>query len=105
LKKLHGIKWQTVDLPNGMTFHAWGCFTGLHNDMHSLRHFDINDKIACAQAREFVQYYICGDSAYASLDTSHIRARHNHEKLENRALSSAREIIEWDYGEVGNQFI
>ena len=26
------------------------------------------------------------------------------EKLENRALSSVREIIEWDYGEVGNFF-
>jgi hypothetical protein len=109
-KKLHGIKWQTVDLPNGMTYHAWGGFAVRHNDLFSLRHSDINDKIARAQILELVQYYIYGDSAYATLDNSHIRARHNHEhltvreKLENRALSSVREIIEWDYGEVGNFF-
>jgi hypothetical protein len=93
-----------------MTYHAWGGFAVRHNDLFSLRHSEINDKIARAQIRQDVQYFIYGDSAYATLDTSHIRARHNHEeltvreKLENRALSSVREIIEWDYGEVGNFF-
>ena len=44
------------------------------------------------------------------LDLSHIRARHNYdrlterEKLENRVMSSCREIIEWDYGDIGRYF-
>ncbi len=44
------------------------------------------------------------------LGRSHIRARHNYEhntvreNLENKALSSCCEVIEWDYGDVGKYF-
>jgi len=109
-KKLHGMKWQTVDLPNGMTYHAWGAISVRHNDLYSLRHSTINDLIADEQLHHLLQYYIYGDSAYMTLDTTHIRARHNYdpntvrENLENKALSSCREVIEWDYGDMGNFF-
>jgi len=109
-KKLHGMKWQTVDLPNGMNYHCWGGFSVRHNDLYSLRHSDINEITATAQAGQLLQYFIYGDSAYCSLQNSHIRARHDYalntmrENLENRALSSCREIIEWDYGDVGKIF-
>ena len=48
-----------------------------------------------------------GDSAYCVVDLEHVRARHNYEDntpreiLENKVLSSCRECIEWDYGDVG----
>jgi hypothetical protein len=73
-KKLHGMKWQTVDLPNGMTYHAWGAISVRHNDLYSLRHSTINDLIADEQLHHLLQYYIYGDSAYMTLDTTHIRA-------------------------------
>jgi hypothetical protein len=106
-KKLHGMKWQTVDIPNGMVYHAWGAISVRHNDLYSLRHSNINDQIAAAQLGHALQFYTYGDSAYMNLDTSHLRARHNYEQntvrenLENKSLSSCREQIEWDYGEMG----
>jgi hypothetical protein len=84
-KKLHGMKWQTVDLPNGLNFHVWGPISvGLNK-----------------------QFGIYGDSAYIYVSDSHIFARHHHLKknkrqiLENRCMSTCREVIEWDYGDVG----
>ena len=109
-KKLHGMKWQTVDLPNGMNFHCWGPFSVRHNDLYSFRHSNINTLIAGMQADELLQFRIYGDSAYTILSYSHVRARHNYERntpreiLENKAMSSCRETIEWDYGDIGRYF-
>ena len=38
-KKLHGFKWQTVDLPNGMNMHVWGPVSVRHNDIWTLEVF------------------------------------------------------------------
>ena len=35
-KKLHGLKWQTLDLPNGMNMHVWGPVSLRHNDIWTL---------------------------------------------------------------------
>ena len=35
-KKLHGMKWQTLDMPNGMNFHVWGPVSIRHNDLWTL---------------------------------------------------------------------
>ena len=57
-----------------------------------------------------MQYKIYGDSAYIVLDTAHIRARHSfHENtqreiLENKVLASCRETIEWNYGDIGEEW-
>jgi hypothetical protein len=57
-----------------------------------------------------MQYKIYGDSAYIVLSSSHVCARHSNEvntereMLENRVMSSCRETIEWDYGDVGRYF-
>jgi hypothetical protein len=109
-KKLHGMKWQTVDLPNGMNYHCWGPFSVRQNDLYSFRHSNINALIAASQAGQLLQYRIYGDSAYAVLSLSHVRARHQYEHntprevLENKVLSSCRETIEWDYGDIGRYF-
>lgn len=101
------MKWQTVDLPNGMNFHVWGPFSVRHNDLYSLDHSNINQLIANLQLGDIIQYIIYGDSAYAVAMYSHIAARYDEDpnterqNLENRCLSSCREVIEWDYGDVG----
>lgn len=106
-KKMHGMKWQTVDLPNGMNFHVWGPVSLRHNDMYTLHHSHINDLIANLQTADILKYAIYGDSAYCITLYDFILARHDNpvntprENAENRSMSSCREVIEWDYGDVG----
>jgi len=108
-KKLHGMKWQTVDLPNGMNCHTWSPFSVRHPDLFSVRQSNINDLLAAVMVGR-TQCRIYGDSAYIVLSSSHIRARHcnavntDRETLENKVMSSCRETIEWDYGDVGRYF-
>jgi hypothetical protein len=73
-KKLHGMKWQTVDLPNGMNFHAWGPFSVRHPDLFSVRHSTTNEIIAGMQEGREMQYRIYGDSACIVLSSSHVCA-------------------------------
>jgi hypothetical protein len=59
------------------------------------------------QAGQDLQYVIYGDSAYIVVVDTHIRARYDNrpntarQTLENLSMSSCREVIEWDYGDVG----
>lgn len=109
-KKLHGLKYQTIDLPNGMNYHVYGPVSVRHNDMYTLFQSNINEKIANAQEGNELQYVVYGDSAYIVVVNTHLKARHNNEHntarqiLENAKLSSCREVIEWDYGDIGKYF-
>lgn len=109
-KKMHGMKYQTVDLPNGMNMHVWGPISIRHNDLTSLRDSHINDLLVDLQHDREYQWVIYGDSAYVHVPDSHILARHHNDNnterqtLENRALSACRECIEWDYGDVGKMW-
>ena len=106
-KKLHGMKYQTIDLPNGMNMHVWGPTSVRHNDLTSLHESKVNDLLVEVQIGQQYQWVIYGDSAYVHVADSHILARHNNEvntereTLENRCLSACRECIEWNYGDVG----
>jgi hypothetical protein len=103
-KKTHGMKWQSVDLPNGMTFHLWGGCSIRHNDLWTLRESKINEKIALLQTGSPHQFMIYGDSIYPH--RSHIRHRFQNdpntamENAINKAMSSCRESIEWNYGDL-----
>ena len=93
-----------------MNAHVWGACSVRHNDIWMLNNSNLNAIIAGAQMDQPHQYCIYGDSAYATLYQSHLRARHNYddlsdrEKIENRVMSSLRETIEWDYGDVARYF-
>ena len=152
-KKLHGMKWQTVDLPNGMNMHVWGPVSIRHNDIwtlevHSLyltfsfsyllllllfpsfpplpssnllhilfvvQMSELSEKLALLQRDQELTYCIYGDSAYVCVRNDWIQCRHTlyaveprevrvQKHAENLALSSCREVIEWDYGDVGTIF-
>jgi hypothetical protein len=107
-KKHHGYKFQTVDLPNGMNFNVWGPVSLRHNDLFTFYESGINAKIAAVQQNFPLQFKIYGDSAYAPLWDSHIMARFenpdNLEVLHNKNMSSCRECIEWDYGDLRRYF-
>lgn len=105
-KKLHGLKYQTIDLPNGMNFNVYGPVSVRHNDLYTLYKSDIDTKLSNLMHDFDNKYCVYGDSAYAIFLLQCIRSRHgnviNNPRLilENKALSSARQVIEWDYGDV-----
>jgi hypothetical protein len=93
-----------------MNFHVWGPISIRHNDSNSLFDSHINRLIVDLQLGNNFQFVVYGDSAYIHIPDSHVLARHNNNPnsarhiLENRALSSSREVIEWDYGDVGSMW-
>jgi hypothetical protein len=105
-KKLHGMKWQTIDLPNGMNFHVFGPVSIRHNDIYNVIQSNIDELLQNLQEDNVLKFIIYGDSAYIVLNFGFIASRHqepqnDREILENRSMSSCREVIEWDYGDVG----
>ena len=105
-KSLHGIKFQTIALPNGMMFHVWGPASCRHNDNYTLQHSNIQQVLSNIQLNQPLKYVVYGDSAYWS--DEFIKSRHRDEemcdtkKLENASMSKCRQTVEWDYGLVGS---
>ena len=68
-KKAHGLKWQTISLPNGMEFHAWGPMSLRSNDITSLARSRLEDQLEALFEQEIAEgqqfYVVYGDSAYA----------------------------------------
>jgi hypothetical protein len=63
-KKLHGIKWQTIDLPNGMNFHCYGPSSLRHNDLWQFRESDINTKLLNLQVSYYLFFIIINNIRY-----------------------------------------
>ena len=109
-KKLHGLKWQTIELPNGMNFKVDGPFSVRNNDLTTLHVSDILVKLeALLNLFHLELYRIYGDSAYVVIDEGPLSPRHQdpstpRQVLENKAMSSCWETIEWDYGDIGRYF-
>ena len=49
MEKSHCIKWQCVDLANGMNMHVFGGISLRHNDLTALELSNINNKLAQLQ--------------------------------------------------------
>ena len=49
-KKHHGVKYQSLEAPNGMCIHMFGPMSERHNDLEMVTISDINAKLAAAQA-------------------------------------------------------
>jgi hypothetical protein len=50
-KKLHGLKWQTIDLPNRMNFKVDGPFSVRENDLNALHDSEILLNYLCNYIR------------------------------------------------------
>eukprot|EP01041_Mallomonas_annulata_P009436 gene9436-19600_t len=110
----HGIKFQTICLPNGMLFFVHGDVPCLHNDSDKdvgHKNNELDSKLANLQSGEDSQYYVYGDSTYTSTvasggyiytaykendDISEDRMRENH------ALKACRQSINWDFNTEGS---
>ena len=109
-KKVHGIKYQTFDLPNGMNAQVYGPLSCRRHDLFVLNESNLNEKLFQLQRNEFLQFKIYGDSAYIHIHQSHIRAKHHNilnserEIFENLSMSACRQSVEWNYGQLKNMW-
>jgi hypothetical protein len=95
-KKLHGMKWQTVILANGMDFEVWGPASVRHPDAYTLNHSNIEEKLEILQRNKLLKYKMYGDSAYFDDDFMVTGG--------GCGLSSVRETIEWSYKDIKVQW-
>jgi hypothetical protein len=91
-KKLHGLKFQTVVMANGMDFEVWGPTSVRHNDNYTLAKSNIIEKLRQCQLGNQFQYKIFGDSAY--FDNPYLATGGG------RGMASVRETVEWEYKDV-----
>ena len=94
-KKLHGMKWQTVMLANGMDLNVFGPLSVRRNDLTALDKSDIEAKIRALFDFNELWYLIFGDSAFMVSDMMATS-----ESYPGRGMSSVRESIEWSYKDV-----
>jgi hypothetical protein len=95
-KKLHGLKWQTISLPNGMEFHVWGPLSVRRNDNHMLNRSQILQQLEDLQAENEIKFILHGDSAYSEDDYMHVGG--------GRGFASVRQSIEWNYKDIKTQW-
>jgi hypothetical protein len=57
-KSIHGIKFQTIDLPCGMNLHVWGPCSVRHNDVETWNYSNINNLLRDCQVNEVFNYII-----------------------------------------------
>ena len=88
-KKLHGLKWQTVLLANGMDFEVWGPASVRRNDNFTLHRSQIEAKLEQLQIDLPLKYKIFGDSAYTVTNWLVSGA--------GKGMAAVREAIEWSY--------
>jgi len=112
MEKNHGLKFQTVDLPNGMNFDIFGAVSLRHSDIYTWHASNISEKVITLFAlHQYPSYRIYGDSAYTILAddciTFHVEANNSIDPgqgAKNKVMNSCRETIEWNYGDVKGLF-
>ena len=88
-KKLHGLKWQTIIMANGMDFEVWGPASVRRNDNFTLHRSNIEQKLADLQINRPLNYKIHGDSAYSISDWIVSGG--------GKGMAAVRQSIEWCY--------
>lgn len=107
-KKHHGIKFQTLELPNGLCADLHGPSSFRHNDLELLHNSNLNTRLEQAQANQARMFASYGDGIYP-IDTctisKHVIDYNNMDNqtihslsYENRMMSRIRIANEWDYG-------
>ena len=109
-KSMHGLKWQTVDAPNGMTMDMWGPKSLRHSDLNLLEWSSVCARILHTQeeaGRENLRVAY-GDGIFPWHQC--LRSKHKGpnltevERAENMNMCKVRISVEWHYGEVAELF-
>lgn len=103
-KKVHCLKFQAVELPNGLTADIFGPVPGRRNDNYAFRLSMINERLSQLQLHTQRQFTIYGDAAYPVV--SHVMRGHKGrnltaaQRIENQAMSKVREGVEWAFQKI-----
>lgn len=103
-KKLHGLKWQGVTLPNGIIADFWGPISARHNDIYILRVSQIHQRWKNAQVGNSAQFKLFGDGIYPIM--SHLQSRNTDRQPmrqsahENSHMAKTRTCVEWSFGKI-----
>lgn len=94
-KKLHGLKWQTIDFPDGMIGEIYGPISARRNDCFVLNESRLNERMAqlLMHLEPEESYCIFGDSIFPIL--GYIRHFSG-----TQEWASVRISIEWGYGKI-----
>jgi hypothetical protein len=106
-KKIHGVKYQTVELPNGMCMDSYGPVSILHSDPELVTLSNLEEKLTALSEDTVKQYVIYGDGIFAH--TPHLKSKHigettREERYENGIMFKIRVPNEWAYGITENLF-
>lgn len=109
-KSQHGLKWQTVDAPCGMTIDMWGPRSLRHSDLNLLEWSNIAGRLLRVQEDAERQHLrvIYGDGIFPWQQC--LRSKHKGpnltalQRLENSSLCKTRVSVEWQYGQVAELF-
>ena len=91
-KKLHGMKWQTVVLANGMDLQVYGPLSVRQNDLDTLVLSNIEEDLKILMQEDEIKYKLFGDSAYYDSEIIGTGG--------GRGMASVRESVEWTYCDV-----
>jgi hypothetical protein len=108
-KKVHAIKFQSVELPNGMCADLFGPVCGAHNDNFLLRLSAFPDRMMRLQAAPArITYKIYGDSAYPLYNNITRPYKGNNvtrvQQRINGVFSKLRVCVEWGFAANANLF-
>lgn len=111
-KRIHSIKFQSVVIPNGLIAHLYGPLEGRRHDIVLLRESGILQELEqMGPDRENMSFALYGDPAYpvradllSPFPTRRKRALSPDEQEFNRLMSSVRECVEWEFGNILRNF-
>jgi hypothetical protein len=104
-KRVHGLKFQAVNAPDGLIVHMDGPHIGRRHDARILRESGLIQKLENLQdIEEGLTYRVYGDPAYSSnrYTLSPFRGANinDQEQAFNTTMSRVRESVEWSFGKI-----
>ena len=101
-KCFHGIKWLTIEGPNGMVIFMYGPDSFVRNDCRLVNESGINELLEDCQQDDVLIFACYGDRIFVN-NTCIARAFEGEDLTDvevaiNKAFTSLRVSIEWDYG-------
>ncbi|CAN0156318.1 unnamed protein product, partial [Discosporangium mesarthrocarpum] len=108
-ERVHSLKFQGLELPNGLLCDLHGPVAGSRHDVYMLGRINLNPKVVNMPEGAPVQYVVYGDTAYPNL--SHVTRGYRQtpsiqpgQVASNWAMSVVRISTEWSFGKLVQQF-
>ena len=109
-KRLHGLKFQNIVIPNGLISHLYGPIEGRHHDAGMLRESNVLAQMAnhMTSPNGYI-FSVYGDPAYPLGDGYIIPpyrggAISRNQMIFNKRMSAVRICVEWAFGKVLSLF-